>query len=117
MHERSLAHALLREVARLVDGKGAVQVASVRVTMGEFSGIEPELFRGAFEELVRESAMDDAKLILTVAPLEARCEACGEEFLVRRFQFQCPGCGHARTTIVRGQELLLESVTMECHEP
>jgi hydrogenase nickel incorporation protein HypA/HybF len=117
MHEQSLAQALARDVARLLAEHGANRAASVRVTVGEFSGVEPALLQGAFEELARGAGWGETGLELNVVPLEARCDACDRRFLVPRFRFQCPACGHARTSVVRGEDLMLESVTMEQDEP
>jgi len=45
--------------------------------------------------------------------LEAECAACGERFLVQRFEFRCPSCRAEDVRVAGGEELLLESVQME----
>jgi hydrogenase nickel incorporation protein HypA/HybF len=46
-------------------------------------------------------------------PLQARCARCERTFPVESFRFVCPHCGDTSVKIVSGEELLLESVTME----
>ena len=58
-----------------------------------------------------------AELVMDRVPLEARCEACGRAFVVEAFRFECPGCHSPDTVVVRGEGLILESVTMEGCDP
>lgn len=88
-------------------------MVAVRVSVGEFSGVEADLFHSAFEELVDDSPICGARLELQAVPLEARCQVCSCEFAVVNFQFRCPRCDDSRLDIVRGEGLMLESVTLE----
>ena len=51
MHERSLVRSLLAQVQALAAEHPADRVAAIRVRIGEFSGVEPELLQSAYEEL------------------------------------------------------------------
>ena len=113
MHEFSLVHALLDQVDTMRQEQNAERVVSIRVNVGEFSGVEPELFRDAYQILVEETPMRGAELRMDRVPLESRCDVCGCNFTVERFRFECPQCNSHNVTIVRGQELILESVTIE----
>lgn len=113
MHERSLVRALLTQVGELLQQHHAPRVASVRVRIGEFSGVEPELFRLAFDDMVQATPFRGASLELKTVDLEARCEECERRFHVPSFRFHCPDCGSTKTAVICGEELLLESVTME----
>jgi hydrogenase nickel incorporation protein HypA/HybF len=113
MHERSLIRALLRQVRQLQTEHGATRVVAVRVSVGEFSGVEAELVSRAFEELVHDSPIRGARLELREIPLAARCQFCSCEFAVVNFQFKCPRCHGSHVSIVSGDGLVLESVTLE----
>ena len=113
MHERSIVRALLRQVCELQTERGADRVVAVRVSVGEFSGVEADLVRTAFEELVEDSPIHGARLELQSIPLTAHCPACSQEFAIVNFEFKCPDCGVAHVKIVRGEGLVLESVTLE----
>jgi Zn finger protein HypA/HybF involved in hydrogenase expression len=155
MHERSLVMALLRQVDELRRAQGGQRVVLVRVSVGEFSGVEPELLRMAFQDVLAlecgqwagsvEANQDsrggdleiepfpaanrarlrqildpvvwrDARLEMECVPLEAGCQGCGAEFAVERFRFICPKCGSGALDILRGEGLVLQSVTMEFDE-
>lgn len=113
VHEFSLASVLLKQVETIRRQEGAERVLGVRVSVGEFSGVEPDLFQEAFESLVAESALGEVDLQLNRVPLQSRCDDCDRAFAVERFRFQCPDCQSRRLTITGGQELVLESVTVE----
>jgi hydrogenase nickel incorporation protein HypA/HybF len=113
MHEYSIARALLRQVENLATEHRGSRVASVRVRIGEFSGIEPELLAMAYQDLVQESPLQGAALHVERVPLEAVCDTCGKRFRVERFRFECDQCGGVRLSICGGEELLLDAVTLE----
>lgn len=113
MHERSLVHSLLRQVSDLQAKQREGRVVIIRVTMGEFSGVDSELFISAFEELVESSPVRGASLELKTVPLTAHCPACDQEFVIERFQFVCPTCFNRRLNIVRGEGMQLENIVME----
>ena len=113
MHERSLVRALLRQVHELQTGHQADRVIALRVSIGEFSGVEADLFQSAFDDLVDGSSICGARLELHQVALEASCESCSCEFAVKNYQFKCPSCGIPQVQIVRGDGMVLESVTLE----
>jgi hydrogenase nickel incorporation protein HypA/HybF len=97
----------------MADENSARRVVSVRVRLGDFSGVESELLSSAFDELVEDTPLCGAALEIEKVPLEAVCEQCGNHFRIERFHFQCGQCGSLRLTIRGGEEMLLDSVTME----
>jgi hydrogenase nickel incorporation protein HypA/HybF len=117
MHEASLVRSLLRQVEELAQRHGARRVTGVRVTVGEFSGVEPDLLVAAFERQIKGTPLDGTRLLLERVELAAQCTACGHEFSVERFDFTCPNCrlpGAGKMT--RGEELMLESLELEAAE-
>jgi len=123
MHERSIVRALLKQVRQLQTEQGAEGVVAVKVSVGEFSGVEADLLRSAFDEMVNGSPFCGARLELQQVPLESRCQSCSSEFAVENFRFRCPRCGGSHVETIRGEGLILESVTLEFgrnderHEP
>jgi hydrogenase nickel incorporation protein HypA/HybF len=113
MHERSLVRALLRQVQQVADENSDGKVVSIRVRVGEFSGVEPELLASAYVELIRGTPLCDATLDMEQVQLEGICDQCGTRFRIERFDFQCRRCGSLHVTVHGGEELLLESVKFE----
>ena len=113
MHERSVVRALFSHVSDLLAARGACRVISIRVRLGAFAGVEPVLFRLAFENMRQSSPFRDTTLNMETVDLEARCRDCGREFRVQSFEFVCPHCGGGKTDVIRGEDVTLESVTIE----
>jgi hydrogenase nickel incorporation protein HypA/HybF len=113
MHERSLVRALLRQVEAIAAEHAPSRVVGIRVRIGEFSGVEAELVRSAYEELSAHTMVAPAELCVVKTPLEATCRQCGEAFRIAGFRFECASCGSNELTISGGEEMLLESVEME----
>jgi len=117
MHERSLVKALLRQVESVAREHPGSHVVSIRVRIGEFSGVEPDLLASAYDDLVQDSALCGSTLGMERVPLEAICQQCGHKFRIERFHFQCEKCGSLKLALHGGEELLLDSVTFEETEP
>jgi len=117
MHERSLVRALLRQVDYLAASHRESRVVSIRVRIGEFSGVDPELLACAYDELKTNTSSCEAELNLQKTPLEASCNQCGSQFRIERFKFECDKCGSTELAIGGGEEMMLDSVTMEETQP
>lgn len=63
MHEYSLVQSMFDQMASIVAARHATSVRRVRVRIGKLAGVDPELFRTAYD-LFRTSTFCDA------APLE-----------------------------------------------
>lgn len=113
MHETSLVRGLLRQVQAVADEHPHGRVRSIRVRIGEFAGVEPELVASAYSLLAAETPLRHAELIVERTPLQAACRGCDAAFQVRGFKFQCPACGGGDLSILGGEECLLDSITME----
>lgn len=116
MHEYSLARMLLKQVDEVRRRQRADRVLAVKVRIGEFAGVEPELLASAFDDLSAATAVHGARLEMDRVSLTIRCETCRSESGIRHFRFLCPQCGSHAVHVLGGEELLLESVTLECAE-
>lgn len=116
MHEYSLVQSLLDQVESIRLAERADRVVSVHVNIGEFSGVEPDLFREAFEVLIESTPAHDATLDLTTTPLAAECKQCNYRFAVEEFRFECPRCTSPKIFVTEGEDMILETVILEQSE-
>ena len=112
MHERSLVQALLRQLEALRESHSAERILAVRITVGEFSGVDLELVRIAFVELTASPTIEGAEIQIDRVPLECMCLECGSVTLVKNFLFECGRCLSRQLKVIRGEEMVLESVTL-----
>jgi len=113
MHERSIVRQLVKQVIGVMHQHHSPRVTAIRISVGEFSGIEAELLRTAFYDMCSQTPVQGAELCVQTVPLEATCEECQYEFVVKDFRFLCPTCESQRVRILRGDSLMLESIALE----
>jgi hydrogenase nickel incorporation protein HypA/HybF len=111
MHERSLALRLIEQVDDELAARSLVNLNGVRISIGEFAGIEPALLVSAFEELSVQHWDREVPLTLDVVPLTASCNCCGTTFRVERFKFVCPDCHSGLVQVIHGEEIRLISLS------
>ncbi|MBI3864129.1 MAG: hydrogenase maturation nickel metallochaperone HypA [Planctomycetia bacterium] len=116
MHELSLVRSLLAQVNRIRSDRAGLAVDGVHVEVGPLSGVEPELLVSAFEQLAGDFGMTGTQLVIDEVPLMANCPSCGT-VTVEPVRIRCPICGDDGVTIVSGDEVRLQSVTIQCPEP
>ena len=117
MHELSLCHALLEEVARVAREQQAVAVSDIYVSVGPLSGVEPPLMQNAFPLAAAGTVADRAELHMEMTSVRVRCSACGGESDVPANKLVCKHCGDWRTHVIAGDELLLRRVVLDAAAP
>jgi len=113
MHELSLMRSLLSQVDKIRSEHGGLEVDEIHVEVGPLSGVEPALFRSAFEQTAADYEMSDAQIIIGEVPLTAHCRTCGL-VAVEPVRIRCPTCGNDDVQIAGGDEVRLQSVTIRC---
>lgn len=106
MHELAIAQSLADVVAARAAEHHATRVKSVRLRIGEASGIVPDSLTFCFEMVASlDPLLAGARLTVETVPHRAYCLSCGRTFPVRDFIAQCPSCGEWTDQIVSGTEL------------
>ena len=113
MHEYSVVRSILRQVEQAVGVEARESVREIRVSVGEFSGVDLDLLLMAFDQVMAEQGISKRRLVVHPTTLCAECRECGTEFAPVSFVFLCPLCGARETRIVCGEELILESITLQ----
>jgi len=113
MHELAICQALIGEVAQVARAQQAASVSDIYVSVGPLSGVEVPLMQNAFPIAAAGTVANEAKLHLQPTPIRVCCEECGEESEVPVNRLVCEHCGHWRTRLVSGDELMLQRVVLE----
>jgi hydrogenase nickel incorporation protein HypA/HybF len=111
MHEASIVHSLLQQVAE--HAPVDTNVMSVQVRVGRLTGISPDALRFYFEALRGESIGEQCKLLVAQPPLRARCEACHREQEFTDWEWECAMCKSGPLVYLNGSELELEAIEVE----
>lgn len=112
MHEYSLVESLIGRVEQEARRRGAIAVHRLSVRVGELSGVDPELFRTAYETF-REGTIC-ARAPLELARVEATwsCPSCRRP-IARGGILRCPACEVPARLDDGGDALTLDGIELE----
>jgi hydrogenase nickel incorporation protein HypA/HybF len=111
MHEYSIVQALMEQVEAQARSRGAIAVHRVSVSLGEMSGVDPDLLASAFEMVRERTICDAATLDIRRVPARWVCSACGAH-VAAGGPLRCGACqGLAR--LAAGDEMMLEQLELE----
>ena len=114
MHELAIAGSIVEAVEAKALECDAARVKSVRLKIGEASGIVADSLAFSFEMLVAEvPVLTGAHLLIDSVPHRARCRHCDSEFTVINYVAQCPTCQEWSGEIVSGTELQIVEMEIE----
>ena len=110
MHELSIAESVVAVASRHARGR---RVEKVTVRAGHLRQVVPAALELAFELVADGTAVAGAKLEIEAVPAAGRCRGCGVESELEGFPLLCPRCGSLDVELVRGEELLVDSLELE----
>jgi hydrogenase nickel incorporation protein HypA/HybF len=82
MHEYSLVQSMFDQIESVAQAQGAIAVRRVRVTIGAMAGVEPELFRRAYDVFRVKTICEDAPLEIKPAP--------SDELILEQVELEVP---------------------------
>lgn len=110
MHEASIMQNALEialEQARLA---GATKIHSLKLRVGELSGVVPEALEFAFDAVVKGTIAQAAQLEIDYIPIVCHCSNCNLDFQPANLFYECHQCHKISIDVVRGRELEIASL-------
>ena len=113
MHELSVCLALLQQLQDIAAERDARRITRIDLSIGPLSGVEPNLLRNAWPIACAGTIAVDAELAIEASDITVRCNTCGEETAASANRLICGACGDFRTTLVSGDEMVLQRVELD----
>ena len=110
MHELSIAESVVVIASRQADGR---RVTKVQMKVGHLRQVVPSSLAFGFGLLAEGTPVEGAELEIEQVPVEGRCRGCGREGRIRGFPLRCEGCGGPDLEILKGEELIVDSLELE----
>jgi hydrogenase nickel incorporation protein HypA/HybF len=110
LHELSIAESVIRIASRQADGR---RVTKVQMKVGYLRQVVPSALTFGFGLLAEGTPVEGAELEMEQIPAEGRCRLCGVESRLGSFPLQCEECGGFDLEILKGEELMVESLELE----
>lgn len=112
MHELSVCIALLESVQRVAAEHASPGVAKIVLKIGPLSGIEADLLRNAYPLAAAGTIAADAELVIETDAIAISCTQCGAESEAKPNRLLCAQCGDYRTRVIRGDEMILQTLEL-----
>ena len=113
MHELAITQSILDISQKAAEEHGAKRVKSVRIMLGEYSGVVPQCIQYYFDVISRDTIAAGAVLDIRRLPVVVHCNACGRESQIDRLHVSCPLCGGIDLKLIQGREFYIESLEVE----
>jgi hydrogenase nickel incorporation protein HypA/HybF len=110
MHELSIADSIVQIVDRHAAGR---TVAKVEIKVGHLRQVVPSALEFAFELVAQGTCAEGAELVMDEIPAAGACRSCGAESELPDFPLKCSACGSFDVEVIRGEELLVDSLELE----
>jgi len=138
MHEFSFAYNIFSVAINTAQKYNAKKIKSIKLNIGDFTLIVPEILRYSFEIVSKDSIAEGATLDITKTPGMLECEECSTiselwlhdpenkgEFTDDQGNtytnlaelgltiFKCKKCGSSKTALIGGKDTTIVSVELE----
>jgi hydrogenase nickel incorporation protein HypA/HybF len=110
MHELSIADAVLRIALTHAQDR---RIEAIEIKVGHLRQVVPDALVFAFTLVSEGTNAQGAELLMEEVPAAGVCRACGTHTEFAGFPLACEGCGSLDVELVRGEELLVDALTME----
>lgn len=110
MHELAITQSIVEICENHASGR---RVRSVKVEIGDLSGVVPEAVEFCFEACSRDTLLEGALLVIERVPGRARCRDCSAEQDVSSFHEPCAACGCFGMELLSGTELRVRELEVE----
>ncbi len=105
MHELGIAQNILQIVQQSVPEKSAADIRSIRIRVGQLSGVVADSLDFCFSVLVSQTDMQRASLKIESISILSECKSCLHRFQMEDLGFSCPSCKSTNLQLISGREL------------
>ena len=113
MHELAITQSILDIAQKVAAEHGAKRVKSVKIMLGEYSGVVPQCIQDYFDVVSKDTVVEGAFLDIRRLPVVIRCNSCQKESSINRLHVACPVCGSTDLKLIQGREFYIESLEGE----
>jgi hydrogenase nickel incorporation protein HypA/HybF len=109
MHELSIADAVVQIACTHAAGR---QIETIELKVGRLRQVVPDSLAFAFAFVAEGTEAEGAELAMEEVPAAGVCRICGVESEWPGFPLACGGCGSLDVELIRGEELLVDALSL-----
>jgi hydrogenase nickel incorporation protein HypA/HybF len=112
MHELSIAQSILDIVHQYVPTDRSNTVKSVKLRVGELSGVVADSLEFCFSAIVADTPLRGTTLDIERIPFTLHCKQCENTFTSEYGIVICPKCGSDSTEVIAGTEMQVVEIEL-----
>lgn len=113
MHELAITEGIIKIVEKESEKYNFNKVNSIKIVVGELSGVFPQLIQDYFDIASRGTIAEGAELIVRRIEAKIKCNDCGSEGKVENHRLRCRNCGSLNVKITSGKEFYVDSLEVD----
>ena len=110
MHEMAITESVLKIALDAASGAGADKIKIIRIVMGAYSDIVPEILKEYFTVVSAGTPAEGAEITFRRTPVTMQCMSCGWQGEVDRLHLACAACGSTELKMLTGRDFYVESI-------
>ncbi len=114
MHELSIVMSIVDIATEEAYKAGVSKFDSIELDIGTLSGIVFDALDFAWQATVTNTVLDGAKCNINKIQAVSQCRDCGHKFETKTLYEACPKCGSYFTLLIKGNELKIKSLIIDC---
>lgn len=110
MHELSIVMSIIDIASKQAAQENANLIEEIEIDIGCLSTVEMNAFDFAWNQAVKETALEKTIKKINRIKGKASCMDCGAEFGIENMYDGCPACGEHFLNVIEGKELRVKSL-------
>jgi hydrogenase nickel incorporation protein HypA/HybF len=107
MRQKQIVQTLFAQILQQTRGK---RIRQIQVALGEIAELSPAQFERLWNELAKDTPLEQAPLQLRLLPAEVQCMACFKKYRPLNGEIHCPNCGSFGAKILSGEEIHVQQI-------
>jgi hydrogenase nickel incorporation protein HypA/HybF len=113
MHEHGIAQEMVRVALEYAAKNNATRITRLDVEISAAADESEDALRFHLDTLTRGTLAEGATVAIARVPLQAKCLACGNDFVLTTDILICPRCSSVQVRVLDADEFRLASIDVE----
>lgn len=110
MHEIGIVRSMCKTVLDYAKENNVQSITEIVCDIGELSLVVPKYIEELYPVVIKDTPLQDTKLVINIIPGLAECDNCDEIFNVVENEGYCPNCGSFDKTVLSGTDFSIKEI-------
>ena len=110
MHEIGVVRSMVKTVTDFARQNDIREIAEIVLDIGELSLVIPKYVEDIYPAVVKDTWLQDTRLVIHSIPGMAECDDCDEIFNVIACNGHCPNCNSFNKTVLSGRDFTVREI-------